>query len=889
MSDKTIETSVAEAPSANFSAFMEMAETAEDILKTMPMGGAKGPLSRKEKRALNAQLKARKKEIDRAAREIKRDNKQLERKDKEKSKSIQAQLKASRKADERKAKAAIRKRNIAKDVCSYIGYERMYRDGICEVLPGLFSQSLEFPDISYQSAREDRQKAIMAVLWEILNYFGADTDIQFNVINVPILKDEIGSREFFCVAEQESDAAKEDARIFNKILNNKMKEGVSNIRRVRVLTYTVKAASVDAAIPSLSRIRSDVEKSLADIGCEVKLMDGAHRLSILHSQIHPGHQFDFSYDRDITPFSGLTTKDCIAPMMLNFKPNDSQSYFANEDVFGQVLVIRKFGSDNSDKFISDIADLPMPLNISWHLVPMGKSESVQYVKQRINWIDKEAIDAQIKASRKGYDPNLLAPELTYSRDEAAAVLDDLLSKNQTLFTFTGLVYTYADSLDKLNEQVKHIVDKANSHSITIESLPLRQRQALNSVLPLGENYITVSRIFTTAEAGILVPFATQELDQEGGNYVGQNKVSNNLVIANRRLHDSPMGFIAGKTGSGKSYFVKQEILGTYLTRPTDQIIVIDKAGEYVSLTEHFDGTALSFGVDCDTHLNPFDLSNLSEMSREAQIAFKADAMLAQAAASAAESGKGLEESEQSIIDRAVTFAFDKAKRRKVKIPTMQDFYDVLMDEEKCPEPQARLIALRYERFVSGSMSFFNNQSNIDWSKRIVDINLRSLPESMVVFALINICEAIRNHIYSNHAKGIRTWVYIEEIQSMFAYPTVLSYFSRFFNESRKFGGIITGITQNSVAMLKNPDAEPIVLNSDYIMLLKQSPADRQVWENMLDLSATEGDYIGDSTKRGNGLLVAGSARVPIKGEFPTDNAIYELFSTDPNERMDQVD
>ena len=181
------------------------------------------------------------------------------------------------------------------------------------------------------------------------------------------------------------------------------------------------------------------------------------------------------------------------------------------------------------------------------------------------------------------------------------------------------------------------------------------------------------------------------------------------------------------------------------------------------------------------------------------------------------------------------------------------------------------------------MSFFNAQSNVDWDKRIVDVNLRSLPDSMVVFALINMCEAVRNQMYANHAKGRRTWIYIEEIQSMFAYPTVLSYFSRFANEARKFGGIITGITQNSVAMLENEKARAIVLNADYIMLLKQSPVDRQTWTDLLGLSAEEAGFVDESCKCGDGLLIAGAARVPIKGEFPMGNSLYELFNTDFNE------
>ena len=57
-------------------------------------------------------------------------------------------------------------------------------------------------------------------------------------------------------------------------------------------------------------------------------------------------------------------------------------------------------------------------------------------------------------------------------------------------------------------------------------------------------------MFTTAQVSILVPFATQELDDAGGNFYGQNKHSRNLVVCNRKKLTSPMGFVCGKTGSG---------------------------------------------------------------------------------------------------------------------------------------------------------------------------------------------------------------------------------------------------------------------------------------------------------------------------------------------------
>ena len=97
------------------------------------------------------------------------------------------------------------------------------------------------------------------------------------------------------------------------------------------------------------------------------------------------------------------------------------------------------------------------------------------------------------------------------------------------------------------------------NSIDIDVFDYRQREGLNSVLPLGYNHVDVSRYSTTAEVTMLMPFATQELNDEGGNYCGQNKQSRNLVFCNRKLLSSPMGFVCGKTGSGKGMFVKTEI------------------------------------------------------------------------------------------------------------------------------------------------------------------------------------------------------------------------------------------------------------------------------------------------------------------------------------------
>ena len=154
----------------------------------------------------------------------------------------------SKKEHAEKVKSQQKARAQARDIASYIGYDAMYKDGIAQVEQGLFSQAVEFSDISYQSARRESQQNIFTVLSSLYNYFGADSCVQLTIANVPIPEDEIGRKRFFPTdGEDTSEYAKE----YNRILNDKMREGVSNLTRHRYITYMVGADDVDDAVPKL--------------------------------------------------------------------------------------------------------------------------------------------------------------------------------------------------------------------------------------------------------------------------------------------------------------------------------------------------------------------------------------------------------------------------------------------------------------------------------------------------------------------------------------------------------------------------------------------------------------------------------------------------------------
>ena len=767
-----------------------------------------------------------------------------------------------------------RRRHSARDVYDAIGFESMWADGICEVEEGLFSQTVSFSDISYQSARKETQEAVFSAWCQLLDGFGADSSVQLSIVNTPIPAEEIGRRAFF---DESNPVTGRFAAEYNRILNDKMREGVSNLVRSRYLTFAVGARDVESAVPRLARIRGDVTQALQRVRCEVEPLDGPARLEAIGALIRPGRRVPTDWSL-LAAHTGLRAKDLVCPDCIETKPGGSAAKLLIDGIWCQALVFRSFGSELMDRCIAEIIDLPLPLAVSIHVQGMDKARAVSFVKQRLAWMDKEIIDEQRAAVKRGYDYTILPSELRYSKEEAEDLLDDLQNKNQRLFRYTGLVWAYAATEAELDERVLQITRAARSNSIELEALYYRQREGMNSVLPLGNNHVEVGRFMTTAEIAVQMPFATQELNQEGGGYYGQNKESSNLVICNRKRLPSPMGYVAGKPGSGKSFSVKREIENTILAYPDDQVIIFDPAGEYSSVVVPNGGTCIRLGPDSDAHLNPFDLSDVEGHATASQRAFKIDAFLALSGATLAEGRQGLPEADKSIISRCVEDAYGKCEAEG-RVPVLGDLYEGLLAQ---PEPEARGIALRYERYVRGAMSFFSHESNVGFDARITSVDLRDLSQNMRTFGMLTALESVRNRMYDNYERGVTTWLYIDEVQSLFEHPSIVSYFSKFWAEGRKFNLICTGITQNSVYMLEHEEARNMVLNSDFVLLHKQSPLDRRAWADLLGLSAREEGYIDESAKPGEGLLIAGAARVPIKDDFPKGE-LYDLFNTKPDE------
>lgn len=142
-------------------------------------------LSLRERRAALRELRRARRDAQEAIRASKRESAKASADAARRYKSVAQQLRDRDKAlsDRTRRQRAARAR--ARDVYGAIGFDRMFRDGICEVEEGLYSETMRFTDVSYQSAREDSQTGTWKSMCSLLDWFGASNLVQYTITNTP--------------------------------------------------------------------------------------------------------------------------------------------------------------------------------------------------------------------------------------------------------------------------------------------------------------------------------------------------------------------------------------------------------------------------------------------------------------------------------------------------------------------------------------------------------------------------------------------------------------------------------------------------------------------------------------------------------------------------------
>ncbi|MBU2539718.1 ATP-binding protein [Patescibacteria group bacterium] len=522
-------------------------------------------------------------------------------------------------------------------------------------------------------------------------------------------------------------------------------------------------------------------------------------------------------------------------------------------------------------WLSPVINLNTPMDISFHIHPISTELILKKLRKKVTEVSADLLDREEKGLVR--DPAL---EAAYQNIEA--LRDSLQTAQEKMFRFGLYITIYENTLKELKDTELTLRSIFESRLIYIKPALYKQREGFISCSPYGMDLIGVHIPMDTAPLSTAFPFTSFDLSSNEGILYGINRHNNSLVLFDRFSLENANSVCFAKSGSGKSFAIKLEIL-RYLMQGVD-IIVIDPENEYQALADAAGGAFFKISLTSPHQLNPFDLPIPNEKENKEDILRSniinlvglLRIMLG-----------GLNPEEDSIIDEALTETYairditpeSDPKTWQENIPLMSDFAEVL---ESMSGTES--LVKRMKKFIKGTYAdFFNQKSNISMDKNMVVFGIRDMEESLKPMALYIIMRYIWNIIRSKMKKRI---LVIDEAWWMMQTLEGASFLFGLVKRARKYWLGVTTITQDVADFMKSDYGQAIITNSSMSILFKQSPATIDVLQKVFNLTEQEKFLLLESAV-GEGIFFAGKKHAAITVlASSTEN---QIITTSPEELL----
>ena len=757
---------------------------------------------------------------------------------------------------------------VPRKVQDVIPVRRIWPDGIF-LVGNKFSKTYKFSDINYLVASREDKESMFLTYSELLNSLDSGAVTKITINNRRMNQ---ANFETSILMPMQGDFRDEYRGEYNQMLLDKA-TGANGIMQEKYITISVVKKDIEEARAYFSRVGADLISHFAALGSKCVELDATERLRILHDFYRQGEESEFVFNAREMMKRGHSFKDYICPDGIEKKSD----YLKLGGKFCRVLFLKDYASYIKDNMVTELTDFNRNLMFSIDIVPVPTDEAVREVENRLLGVETNITNWQRRQNANNNFSAAIPYDMELQRKETKEMLDDLTTRDQRMmFGLVTLVHL-ADSKRQLDSDTETLLSVGRKHLCQLSTLRWQQRDGLDTVLPYGVRRIQALRTLTTESTAVLIPFRAQEIMQAGGIYYGQNAVSKNRIVADRRLLLNGNSFRLGVSGSGKSMSAKEEIVQIALATE-DDILILDPESEFGHLTRALGGEVIQISAASDTHINALDMDKEYGDDRNPIIA-KSEFVLSlfeQLAGS-------LTAAEKSILGRCTELLYKPYLDRGCTgtPPTLKDFYRLLKMQ---PETEAQGLALSSELFITGTLNTFARHTNVNTRARIIDYDIRELGEQLMPLGMLVTLDAIYNRVIQNWKAGRRTWIVCDEFYLLFRYEYSSNFFYKLWKRIRKYNGLITGLTQNVDELLRSDTARLMLANSEFLIMLNQSATDRGELAKLLNISDTQLGYI-TNVPAGCGLIRCAGNLVPFTNSFPTDTKLYRLMTTKPDERL----
>ena len=630
------------------------------------------------------------------------------------------------------------------------------------------------------------------------------------------------------------------------------------------------AQATKRASAYFARVGADLIGHFSRLGSKCTELDAEEKLRIFHDFYRTGEETAFRFDMVQSMRKGHDFKDYICPDTFEFE----KDYFRIGNRYGRVIFLREYAAYIKDSMVAELCELNRNMMLSVDVVPVPTDEAVREVENRLLGVETNITNWQRKQNQNNNFSAVIPYDLEQQRKESKEFLDDLTTRDQRMmFAVLTMVHT-AETKEQLDNDTEALLTTARKHLCQFAVLKYQQMDALNTALPFGVRKIDALRTLTTESLAVFIPFRVQEIYHENGVYYGQNVISKNMIIANRRHLLNGNSFILGVSGAGKSFTAKEEMTNIILTDPNADVIIIDPEREYSPLVKAMQGEVIHISATSENHINAMDMN--SDYGDGANpVILKSEFILS--LCEQLIGGSTLGAKQKSIIDRCTASVYRHYQQGNYMgvPPTLQDFREELLKQN---EPEAQEIALAIELFTDGSLNTFAKHTNVDTHSRLICYDILDLGKQLQPIGMLVVLDSILNRITQNRAKGRNTFIFIDEIYLLFQHEYSANFLFTLWKRVRKYGAYCTGITQNVDDLLQSHTARTMLANSEFIIMLNQASTDRLELAKLLNISDLQMSYI-TNVGAGQGLLKVGSSLVPFVNKFPRNTELYRLMTT----------
>lgn len=514
------------------------------------------------------------------------------------------------------------------------------------------------------------------------------------------------------------------------------------------------------------------------------------------------------------------------------------------------------------------------LDISMYVYPTRSEEILENLKRKVGEMEA-TIQSDLKRGR------VIEPSVQVALEDALALQQELAKGSERFFQFGLYVTIPAKTREDLDKATKQVEATLGSLLIVTKKSILQMEEGLKTTLPMGRDRLVVTRNMDTTSLATTFPFTTSELTANEGILYGLNEHNDSLIIFDRFTLENANSVVFGKSGGGKSYMVKLEIMRSLMF--DTEVIVIDPENEYENLTHTLGGEYIRFRFGSQTKINPFDLALMGGVTNEeSELSQK---ILSLHGFFRVVMGR-LTPTEDALLDRALILTYkqkgitpDPSTHAK-EPPLMEDLYKTLVGME---EVLAKGLADRIEKFVKGSLvGIFDQQTNVAIRNQLSVFSIRDLEDELRPIAMFLILDFIWNKIRHDQKRRL---LIVDEAWYMMKYPDSAQFMYGIAKRARKYYLGLTTITQDVEDFMATEMGKAIIQNSSMQILLKQSTAAIETIAQVFYLSEGE-KHLLLSADVGQGLFFAGPAHAAMRVIASPEE--HEVATTRPQDTHAKV-